>query len=237
MTGGMKLQKFEVNFSDTSKFIGISIFYDYLLEGLNYAEENNIKNVFVRSGFDNNNEKQTVDFEFLRNKQFIEKFHWTVSLSKKSNINGLYYLSELKELRWSVNNDFELCLSKLDKLQKINIQYGSKIYGWNNLKRIMISNVKSNDLTFLKENNNLEYLRIVGGNFSSIKGLENCGKLKTLFLQSCTSLTEIKPVIEKLNSLDQLNLENCKNVNYEEQLNGIKIKYISIIENNKNIKL
>jgi Leucine-rich repeat (LRR) protein len=231
------LQKFEIN---SPYFNGIRILYDYLLEGLDYAEKNNIKDVMVWVGPENNNEKQSIDFEFLKNKQFIEKFHWTVSLSKKSNINGLYYLSELKELRWAVDNDFKMDLSKFNKITDINIKYTSELYGWEKiktLKRLFLSNVKTNDLNFLVENVNLEYLRIIRGKFFTINGLENCNKLKTLFLQNCSSLIEIKTVIQKINSLEQLNLENCKKIKYKEQLNGIKIKYISIIENNKEIKL
>jgi hypothetical protein len=205
----VKMDKFEVDYSDTANFKGITILYDYLLEGLEYAETNNIKDVRIMSGLDNS--KHIIDFEFLKNKQFIENFDWIPPLSKKSKIDGLYYLSELKSLRWGgYKEDFELDLSKFNKLTELSIGYGQKIHGWEkleNLNKLVIQILKTDDLLFLRENNNLEYLRIIRGTISSIKGIENCTKLKTLFLQSCNSLIDVNPIIEKLKNLEQLNFD------------------------------
>ena len=223
-------KKYKVDYSEFAIFKGITIDFDYLEEGLNYAQEHNIKEVFVRS--EENNVKQMVNFEFLKGRDFIETFHWIVSLSKKSDITGLYHLSRLKELRWGGARDFVFDLSFFPLLEEINIGYGAKISGWeklSQLKRLQLQGVKTDNLSFLANTTSLEYLRVIRGTFTSIAGIENCTNLKTLFLQSCTALTKLKPTILSLQNLEQLNLEACRRVDVKEELDGLEIKYISVI--------
>jgi Leucine-rich repeat (LRR) protein len=224
------MKKYTVDYSEFSHFKGITIEFNYLKEGINYAQKHNIKDILVRS--EENKVKQVVNFDFLKGLDFIETFHWIVSLSKKSDITGLYHLPKLKKLRWGVDNDFVLDLSCFPLLENINIQYSAKIGGWealNQLKRVLISGVKTDNLNFLKDTTSLEYLRIIRGSFTSIAGIENLSNLKTLFLQICSSLTELKPTILNLHNLEQLNLEGCRKVDVKEQLNGVNIKRISVI--------
>jgi len=224
------MEKYKVNYSDLTLFKGITIDLNYLQEGLDYAQEHNIKDVFIRSEEDNI--KQVVNFDFLKGRDFIETFHWIVSLSKKSDITGLYHLSKLKNLRWGVDNDFAFDLSFFPFLEGMNISYGENIKGWeaiSHLKRLQISRVKTDNLMFLKDTTSLEYLRIIRGSFTSIAGIESCTNLKTLFLQTCTALTKLKPTILNLHSLEQLNLEGCRKVDVKEELKGFDIKYVSVI--------
>ena len=223
------MEKYKVDYSEFAHFKGITIDFDYLEEGIDYAQEHNIQDVFVRS---ESNEKQVVNFDFLKGRDFIENFHWIVFLAKKSDITGLYHLTKLKKMRWGVDNEFELDLSCFPLLEDINIGYNKKIRGWetlNRLKILMLQRVKTDNLIFLSETTSLEYLRIIRGKFTSIEGIENCTNLKTLFLQSCTALTKLKPTILHLHNLEQLNLEACRKVDVKEELNGLEIKYVSII--------
>ena len=224
------MEKYQVDYSETSHFKGIRILFEYLEEGLDHAQKNSIKEVCVWT--DGDWSKQVVSFDFLQGRDFIETFHWLVPMSKKSDISGLKYLSHLKNLRWGNAGDFNLDLSLFRVLEALNIGYGAKIKRWDTLtglKRLQIGGVKTEDLSFLQHTANLEYLRIIGGSFTTIAGIENCKKLKTLFLQKCTALTELQPTILSLKKLEQLNLEGCKKVNTEEQLKGVDIKHISII--------
>lgn len=225
------MEKFKVDYSDSSNFKGIKILFQHLEEGLDFAYHNGIKDVAVDTNDIDSN--RIVNFDFLKNKSFIETFHWLVPLSKKSDISGLYYLSKLKNFRWwTGKNIFPLDLSKLSSLNVLNIGYDKEIIGWGNLKqldRLLISNVKTQNLSFLENNISLKYLRIIGGKFTSIDGIENCKELNTLFLQRCTSLIDLKKTLNMLPNLNQLNLERCKKVNVKEQLEGVKIKNISII--------
>ncbi|TXH66982.1 MAG: hypothetical protein E6Q83_19045 [Thiothrix sp.] len=223
------MKKFEVDYSITSPFKGIRIWFDHLEEGLDYAQENNIKEVLVRADED---DKKTVNFDFLKNRDFIETFHWIVSLSKKSDISGLAYLSKLKDLRWAADNHYDLDLSYFPLLRELTLGYDPNIKGWEtlkSLKTLLIGSVKTEDLSFLKEVVSLEYLRIIRGSFVSIKGIENCNKLHTLFLQICRSLTDLNSTLKKLPALKQLNLEGCKKVNLDKELADLNIKNISII--------
>ncbi|QQT25055.1 hypothetical protein [Sphingobacterium spiritivorum] len=224
------MEKFKVDYSEMSHFKGIRILYEYLEEGLDYARENGIREVCIWTEGDWS--KMPVNFDFLKDGDFIETFHWLVPMSKKSDINGLKHMQELKNLRWSAAGEFNLDLSIFPVLEKLNISYGPKISGWDkltSLKELLIGGVKYADLSFLKHAVNLEYLRIIGGSFESIEGLENCSKLTTLFLQKCNALSRLQPTIHHLNQLEQLNLEGCKKLNSEEQLAGLTIKHISIL--------
>ena len=96
------------------------------------------------------------------------------------------------------------------------------------LNWLQLSKVRTDNLSFLEKTISLQYLRIIGGSFTSIEGLEKCVNLKTLFLQRCTALTNLKPTIANLYNLERLNLEACRKVSVEE-LKGIAVRYISVI--------
>ena len=224
------MEKYKVDYSELSHFKGIRILLDYIDEGLNYAQKNNIKEVCIWTNGDW--EKKTVDFDFLQGKDFIEKLHLIIKLSKKSKTDGIYYLSNLKDLRC----DFEIIdLSNFPKLEKLNIGFYPKVTGWESLKllkELMIGGVKTDDLSFLSKTENLEYLRIIRGNFTSLKGIENLSNLKNIFLQNCSSLAEIKSTINQLPKLEQLHLESCKNLDLEE-IKSLAVKTISVIQSGK----
>jgi hypothetical protein len=223
------MEKYKIDYSETSHFKGIRILFDYLEEGLDYAQQNSIKEVCVWT--DGDWSKQIVIFNFLKNRDFIKTFHWIVPLVKKSDITGIYYLSKLENLRWSGAGDFNFDLSKLPQLKELNIGFGDKIENWGNLKqlhRLQIGGVKTENLEFLSGLENLEFLRIIKGTFTSIKGLENCDKLKTIFLQNCNSLVDVKETIQKTKGLENLLLERCKKVDLI-GIESLGLKNISVI--------
>lgn len=224
------MDKYQVDFSQTAPFKGIRILFEYLEEGLDYAQENGIKEVCVWT--DGDWSKHTVSFDFLEGRGFIETFHWLVPMSKKSNIDGLKYLTELKNLRWSAAGDFKLDLSLFPMLEQLNVSHSPKINGWEKMvkiKRLQIAALKTEDLSLLEQAHDLEYLRIIGSSIVTISGIERCQKLKTLFLQKCTQLKEMKKTISELHELEQLNIEGCKNIDVEKELAGITVKHVSII--------
>lgn len=224
------MDKYQVDYSDTAHFKGIRILFEHLEEGLDHAQEHGIKEVCIWT--DGDWSKQTIDFGFLKDRPFIETFHWLIPISKKSDIDGLKYLSNIKNIRWSGAGDFKLDLSIFPLLEALNIGYGSKITGWESLKtlkRLQLGGLKCSDLAFLKHCVHLEYLRIIGGSLTSIAGIENCKELKTLFLQKCPALTALQPTLHRLTQLEQLNLEGCKKVDPVQQLAGLAIPHVSMI--------
>jgi len=223
------MEKYTLDYDRYADFRGLSIDFNYLEEGLNYAEKHNIKHVLVRA--ENNDTRRVVNFDFLKSLDFIETFHWIVRLSKKSDITGLYHMLKLKELRWGVDYDFILDLSHFPLLQGLNIGEFAKFYGWEALKQLewlQICSLKTDDLSFLKEVTSLEDLRIIGGAFTSITGIEKCEKLKLLTLQRCRKLTTLKPMIQNLPNLTGLTLEACRKVDTKDQLEGFPEEYVYI---------
>lgn len=223
-------EKYTVDYNEMAHFKGIRILFEHLEEGLDHAQKNGIKEVCVWT--DGDWSKQIVSFDFLAGRDFIETFHWLVPMSKKSNVRGLKNLTNLRNLRWSAAGDFDLDFSDFQYLEEINFGYGKKIKGWEYLtkiRRLQIAGLKTEDLSLLNQARNLEYLRIIGGSFSTIRGIEECQKIRTLFLQKCTQLKEIRPIISKLQNLEQLNLEGCKSIDDEKELAGVAIKHVSIV--------
>jgi len=218
------MEKFKINYSENSGFIGIKIMFEHLEEGLDYAYENGIKEVCI--DVEDIDHKQIVNFDFLKDKKFIETFHWLVPLSKKSDITGLYHLSNLKNLRWwSGKSDFPINLSNLPSLEVLNIGYNKKITGWEKLpklKRLLLGGVKTEDLSFLQNTTSLEYLRIIKGSLISIKGIENLENLEYIILQSCSKLVAAQSYLDSLNSLKGISIESCKIIDLDK---GFKSKW------------
>ncbi|MDR2223948.1 MAG: hypothetical protein LBE34_14610 [Flavobacteriaceae bacterium] len=205
------MEKFIVDYRTGADFIGIRIFYDFLEEGLEYAKKNNIKEVCIMTNIDWS--KKVVNFDFLKGMDFIETFHWIVPLSKKSKIEGLYYLYNLKDLRCDIEG---INLSKFKNLEVLNIGHYNNITGWDDLKlltRLLIGGVESDDLSFLSQVTNLESLRLIGGKFTTLKGIENCDKLKYITIQGNRNLVHIKETLEQMKGFGNICLERCKNVN------------------------
>ena len=128
------MEKYVLDYGDTSPFKGLKIYIDYLQEGLDFASKENIKDIALWPGDDK--ERQTINFDFLKKYQQIEKLHVLIDLSKKSDINGLYSLNQISELRWSVGNEFDLDFSKLSTLRELNITYSNLYLNWDSLRNL-----------------------------------------------------------------------------------------------------
>lgn len=223
----ISMVKFKVDLSDTAYFNGITINYDNIIEGLDYAKRHSIKRVLIKS---EEQTKHRFNFEIFRDYDFITTLHWIVPLSKLSDIQGLYSLKKLTDFRWGPASDIPIDLSAFPNLKILSIVYNNHILGWdslNKLERLFLMKVTTCDLSFLYHDINLEYLRILRGKITSIYGIDNCSKLKTLFLQSCNLIKTLEPTIFQLN-LDRLNIEKCSNLELDNTLFN-NIENISIL--------
>lgn len=210
-------QHFIVDNSEFATFKGITIYYPYFEEGLEYARQHNIESVRLRS---DNDAKQLINFGFFKDYDFITTLHLLIQLHHRSDISGLYSLNRLKYLSWGVGNDLSLDLSNFPNLERLNSRWYKNTKGWENLskiQRLFITGVKDCNLKFLKGLSTLEYLRLLRGNIESIEGLEGCTNLKTLFFQCCRSLQTLEPTIRKM-QLDFLIIENCRRLNLSDDL-------------------
>ena len=193
-------------------FKGARILYSHLEEGLEIVKKDKIKDVCIWRWMDET--RYSVNFDFLKDLSFIETFHFLVKLSKKSDLDGLYSLSNLRELRWVVDNTFNLDFSRLTAIEILLIGYydGIALDKLVNLKKLYISSVnKTDDLEFLPELENLELLRIISGKFTSLKGLECCKNLKILDLRRCFKLVHADAALKKLDHLESVVLDKSKN--------------------------
>ena len=199
-------------------FKGARILYSHLSEGLEYVKKHRVKEICIRKGFDDT--RYLVDFDFLRELTFVETFEFIVNLSKKSDLEGLYSLSNLREFRWVVNNVFDLDFSRLATIEKINTRYydGIKLENLTSLKELYLNSVKTDSLEFLPAFENLELLRIIGGKFTTLAGLERCKNLKKLDLRRCFNLCCVDTILQKLNKLESVTFDSCKkiDINLEE---------------------
>lgn len=205
------MEKIEINYSDSSTFKGARILFSHLEEGLECVKKKKIKEIWVWQGYENT--RHTVNFDFLEKIKFIETFQWTVKLSKKSNINGLYSLSKLKEFNWAVDNDISIDFSRLTTIECMNTPYHDGLANLErliNLKKLYIQSVKTDNLKFLPALENLEHLRIINGKFTSLEGLENCKNLKQLDLRRCFNLVYANATLQKLYQLEYVVLDSCK---------------------------
>jgi len=226
----LRMEKFKIDYSETSHFKGIRILFEYLEEGIKYAFDNHIVDVCVWSN--GNWEKKDVDFDFLKSLPFLKTFHWIVPLTKKSNIIGLYNLENLENLRWSVDNDFAIDFSNLVSIEKLNLSYSSLLTHWESLKllkELYIQSVKTEDCSFLSDLKKLEKLRIINGNLTSLNGLEGCDNIKEVIIKKCPRLKNIDSIF-KNKKLEKIQFEKCKNVvvNLEELKSHVK--HVSIIK-------
>ncbi|MCD7972857.1 MAG: hypothetical protein LUG18_09375 [Candidatus Azobacteroides sp.] len=142
-----------------------------------------------------------------------------MNLTKKSDISGIYNLHKLKYLRWIVDNNFELDFSKLTTLRVLIISDYIGLKNWDqliNLKKLYISRLKRDDLTFISDLKELTDIRIGSRQLRSLTGLERCGKLERLDFVDCTKLTEMVSVLTKIPSLKSISLRNCKGITNKE---------------------
>lgn len=224
------MKGYVVNLSKGANFEGIVIMYDSIEEGLAYAQANRIDKVCIKCNI-NDGRKKRINFDFLRGMEFVKTFHWLVPLDKRSNIDGMRILQNVEELRWVAGSNIGLDLSTFGSLKSLNIQFSSAVTGWEHLlslKELMLSAVDESSLCFLRGLENLEFLRLTNGRLTSIEGIDNCKNLKTLFIQNCSSLSQIKDTISNIGSLENLVIEKCKLVNSIE-LAELKLKNLSIM--------
>jgi len=216
-----------IDYNETATFKGVTIPYPFLEEGLDYIKKNQSKEVCIWS-FDDETLK-TMDLNFLKDLNFIEIFHFGVNLTKKSNIEGLYFLPNLKELRWVTKTHFELNFSKLISLEKLLISYHKNWKNFDkltNLKELYISSVKTENLKFISQLEKLELLRIINANIISLEGLEVCKNLKKLDLRRCFKLETVTSILMKMEKLNYVLLMSCKRTDVDLEKLKKKIEHV-----------
>ncbi len=217
------MKKFEVDYSETASFKGLRIYYNHIAEGVKYAKKNKIKDICIWNGVDDSRKK--ANFDFLEEIDFIETFEWLVPLTKDSDITGLKFLKNLKNLRYDFDSDLSVDFENVKSIVTLNTVYSSKSTHWNaltKLKELYIHSVDTSNLAFIGEIKKLEKLRVIKGDFLSIEGIENCTFLYQVTFVKCKKIGDITKVLSQMKSLKHLALEKCPNAKVD--LSKINIK-------------
>jgi len=205
------------------------ILYSHLWQGLEIVRKDRIKDVCIWQGPDET--IYTVDFGFLSGMPYIETFHFLVNLSKGTDLEGLYFLSNLRDFRWAVNNTIAIDFSKLITIEILNISYydGIALDKLVNLRELYISSVKTNDLMFLPTFDRLEQLRITNGKFTSLVGLERCKNIKKLDLRGCFRLMNANSTLQKLHHLEFVALDKSEKYDIDFDELRARVPYVGIV--------
>ena len=208
-----------VQYSSSLGFKGARIHIQYLEEGIKRVKKDKIKDVCIWQELDR--ARYTLNLDFLNGLEFLETFEWLVKLSKKSDIEGLYSLSKLRDFRWAPDNLFPIDFSRLTTIESINTRYHEGLKNLDKLtelKELYLQSVHTEDLRFLPKLDKLELLRIINGKFTSLEGLEQCSNLKKLDLRRCFNLVYAHSTLLKLRRLESVVLDSKKHDIVEDEL-------------------
>ena len=87
---------------------------------LNLLKENELYSFMVYSNYE---KKLQIDLSFLKEFSFLKRLEWLCALKMKSNIEGMYYLSDLQYLRWYPENNTILDLSTFPLLKVVLAEF------------------------------------------------------------------------------------------------------------------
>jgi hypothetical protein len=202
--------------------------------GLKYAIENNIKSLFLWHDWEKSPKYITVDLSWLKELPEIHTLELMIPLTKKSNIDGIY---ELKNLRKLVYKNYDYCPLNHNKLKSIEFLYTHysenhrcEEHGFEtleNLKVLKLWRIKNEEnCNFTGNLKNLKRLELTWSRtLKTLEGIENNKLMENISLINLSQLENVSALLE-LKQLKGIWVENCKNLSDE----GKKI----IIEINNN---
>jgi internalin A len=205
-------------------------------DGLVYARKHEINKIRVmvlnhyeEYGFTSANELDKIKLDTALFKEF--NFITDLTLENhigisKDGINNIYNLKSLKYFAFE-NHDIKPDLNNLPNIETLVFKYNNSIRNLNhleNLKDLLVIGLKTNDCSFLSGLDNLKMLRLSGGSFSNLNGIEDSRLLNRIDINYNSNIEDIS-IINKLSSLEILNIEKCN-----------KLKDYNILSGNNSIK-
>lgn len=188
---------------------------------LNYVKLNNIKRVMLNpfQGFTANNLESIMPLSDLIEELIIG--------SEKVNYDGLGKFNNLTMLGAVDNKKDIIDLNNFPNLTTLNCCVTDRLKGLENsvkLKRLTISDYKSKtkDLSTLPSLNNLEHLSLIKTDITTLHGVERYKCLKKLEIFSASKLEDIGALQFLSNSLEEIQVEQCKKINEYEILGKVK---------------
>ncbi|HHV64189.1 MAG TPA: leucine-rich repeat domain-containing protein [Peptococcaceae bacterium] len=171
----------------------------------------------------------------------ISKFIKGLLLDDKVNYGNLSLFYNLAFLSVPDNGNDTVDLSSFPKLKMLACKYSQRLQGLescSNLKSLTVSNYKSKtkDLFDLPSLNNLEYLSLIKTEITTLQGVERHSNLKKLEIFSAPKLETIAPLQALSNSLEEIQIEQCKKINDYEILGKVKSLKKIILSDSGEIK-
>ncbi len=225
------MAKFIYDTSENSPFQGLRVFAPDLESGIKFAKKNDVTALAIWPS-DDYSGRMVINLDFLKDLRFVVSFEVIVPVSKKSDIQGIYELRKLRNLRWAIDCDLMLNFDRLPNIEVLSISYSPALTNWDSLielRELQISDPNCDDLRFLSGLSSLRSIRIIGGKISSLRYLENCTDLEYVFCQRCRNLVQVEETLSKLPNLKGICFEGCRNVSLSDHFLSKWGKSISII--------
>jgi len=157
----------------------------------------------------------------------ISKFIKGLLLDDKVLYGNLNLFSNLTFLSVPDNGNDTVDLSSFTKLEMLACKLSNRLIGLescSNLKSLTVSNYKSKikDLSALPSLNDLEHLSLIKTDITTLQGIERFSNLKKLEMFSASKLETIAALQALSNSIEEIQVEQCKKINDYETLGKVK---------------
>ncbi len=188
----------------------LNVSSEYLSESLELIKGHNYKRISVMGDYN------LPDIDFLKECPHIEILN--LSGGNIKDFEGLSFLENLKTLSMNhLNKKVKVDLAKLTSLKELYGELPTRATGLSNLKnlkRMQIWDYKPHSKTFaeLGQIENLEVLHLIQAKIESFEGIGQFRALQELNLYGLNKLTDITDIGLLRNTLRELIMENCKNI-------------------------
>ena len=175
--------------------------------------------------------EESIDWKILTDITNLHLDLWNIKTLKQ-----ISNLTKLKKLAITKLVSSKVSLSIIEPLQNLETLYTSVSKGIetvgliNNLNFLCLSEIKHNDLNFLKGNQKLKELSISLGSFKNFKGISYLNELEKLNLHQIRGFDNItaKEIINDENKIWALKLEDLKHLNLDFIAKMSKLRYLYI---------
>ncbi|PSL47543.1 internalin A [Chitinophaga niastensis] len=185
-----------------------------ITEGLNHAQKKGYTAIRIYTLNANAGKTYDLDLSPFSGKDFVTSLSVSDSFKiKKLDFDALYNLKHLKKLSFD-DKKFKIDFAQLPQLETLYFTYNDdlqNIAALKHLHHLLIKALSQDDCSILTGLTHLKELRLSGGSFTSLSGIEGAPDLQDVNLNYCTKLTDIT-AIRKLAQLNKLQIEKCKNL-------------------------
>ncbi len=194
---------------------------DRLSDCINYLRSNDLRFITINSlqGY------KAKDIAFLIElKDFLEGLSILETHYDFGVVNELH---KLKYLGIPDNGKDVIDLKNFPDIEMCGVAFSERLQGLescSNLKSLTVSNYKSKtkDLSALPSLNNLEHLSLIKTDITTLHGIERYSNLKKLEIFSASKLEAIVALQALSNSLEEIQVEQCRKINDYEALGKVK---------------